>query len=326
MQQLLGLTVLIPCKDDTANLFALLSRLSSLNLAEKVIVIDDGSCVPIADEISDDMLSRMPFSLEIIRNNRSKGAGAARNQAIPMVESDFLMFIDSDDLPTRELRTLCFSLRAIVSNGNVFDFCIFKHHDSRLARDGLYGQMTGDEDLWVQAGVHIGALRKVSDKGASLLAQTSNYPWNKIYNTKFYRSSGLQCSETPVHNDIKLHWSSFVNSKNILSSDMIGMHHFVHSSGARLTNRKDVGRLCLFDILEEVYLDIESLQVPFFLFSINLLEWAEGNIEDSLKLEFRDRVRKFSRLPLNHESYRIIMSRYPAMMNKLSALCSTYRD
>lgn len=324
MQRLLGLTVIIPCKDDTANLLVLLSRLSDLNLAEKVIIVDDGSCVPIVKEVSDDMLSRMSFSLKIVRNNRSMGAGAARNQAIPMVKSDFLMFIDSDDLPTRELKILCAALSDIFSNGNIFDFCIFKHHDSRMARDGLYGQMTGDEDLWLQAGVHVGALCKVSDKGASLLAQTSNYPWNKIYSTDFYRSSGLQCSETPVHNDIKLHWLSFANSKNVWSSDIIGIHHFVHPSGARLTNRKDAERLCLFDILKEVYLDIEPLQLPFLLFSINLLVWAEANIEDNLKLEFQERVRNFSRLVMNHESRQLLMTKHPSTMKKLSALCSYY--
>ena len=86
-------TVVIPVHD---NLFGLRRLLDSLR-GLRVIVVDDGSAVPIAP--SD--LAGVHCDVQLIRNDRSKGPAAARNAGAAACRTDFVAFLDSDVLPRR---------------------------------------------------------------------------------------------------------------------------------------------------------------------------------------------------------------------------------
>lgn len=86
-------TVIIPVRD---NLFGVQRLLSSLR-GLRVIVVDDGSTVPI--ELTD--MAGLHCDVRVIRHDRSRGPSAARNTGAAACTTDFVAFLDSDVLPRR---------------------------------------------------------------------------------------------------------------------------------------------------------------------------------------------------------------------------------
>ncbi len=86
-------TVVIPVRDNIFGLRRLLRSLRGL----RVIVVDDGSAVPV--QASD--LSGLHCHVDVITHARSKGPAAARNTGLAACGTDFIAFLDSDVVPRR---------------------------------------------------------------------------------------------------------------------------------------------------------------------------------------------------------------------------------
>lgn len=84
-------TVVIPVRDNAAGLHRLLSALRGL----AVVVVDDGSAVPIA--VAD--WAGTTCGVELIRHDRSLGPAAARNAGLAHCDTEFVAFLDSDVVP-----------------------------------------------------------------------------------------------------------------------------------------------------------------------------------------------------------------------------------
>lgn len=287
------LTLAIPAYNDTANLKRLLRRAEEIGLADQVIVVDDGSDSPVTVEELRAAGAPGPGRLTLLRNDSPRGPGVARNRAILHAVTDHLLFLDADDLPTRELPALLRDLE-----GRAFDFCLFQHHDTRMEQELAWGQMPHDQALWRAAGVDLGALNPVRRAAAALLAGTANYPWNKIYRTGFLRAHAIGCSEILLHEDIELHWRCFLNARTILASDRTGVIHVVTPGGGRLTNRTGPERLALFEPLERIAEEVmakapELYALPFFGFVLGLFDWIAGNLDAAHHDAFAGLVRDF---------------------------------
>lgn len=214
-----------------------------------------------------------------------------RNRALQAVTCSHLIFFDSDDLFTEEIGVLWRALR-----NRRFDFCLFRHNDSRVSARGGWGQMPLDDALWRLAGVADGARGPTGPlPGSALayLAETSNYPWNKICRTGFLRDNGLRFSEIPVHNDIAMHWHLFSCAGTILVSNRIAAIHRVSPDGQRLTNRRSAARLRVFEPLREVAEALRHrhgshsrLMLALWRFIAVLIPWVRGNLIAGLQGEF----------------------------------------
>ncbi len=86
-------TVVIPVRDNTFGLRRLLSTLRGL----RVVVVDDGSAIPVRN--SD--FERMSCQVQVIRHAETKGPAAARNSGLAVCTTDFVAFLDSDVVPRR---------------------------------------------------------------------------------------------------------------------------------------------------------------------------------------------------------------------------------
>lgn len=282
------LTVAIPVWNDLPHLRRALDRIDRLGIAERVIVVDDGSDPPLPAG-----MAARPGTV-LIRQPRGRGAGAARNLALARAETPHLLFLDADDEPTPDLPALLAALR-----GREFDFCIFRHADSRAEAWHRWGQMPRDEALWRAAGCpETGPPVPVGPRAAALLAETANYPWNKIYRTDFLRAHRIACSETPVHNDIALHWDSFRAARRILAAPHPGVLHRVAPGAGRLTNRRGAERLSVFQPLDAVAARLSPagpapLLLSFLRFASGLLDWVRGRLDRALHPRFDRRVRHF---------------------------------
>ena len=86
-------TVVIPVRDNVSGLKRLISTLRGM----RVVVVDDGSVVPVQQAD----FAGMHCDVRVLRHPRSKGPAAARNTGLAACSTDFVAFLDSDVVPRR---------------------------------------------------------------------------------------------------------------------------------------------------------------------------------------------------------------------------------
>lgn len=283
------LALVIPVLNDQAALDRLLAQAQGMAIFDQIVVIDDGSDSPVCLTFA----AGPPVTL--LRHEKPHGPGAARNAGLSEVTCSHVLFFDSDDALTEEMPPLWRDLQ-----GADFDICLFRHCDSRRARHGRWAQMPQDDALWRAAGMGGQALATVTDQAAFHLAQTANYPWNRISRTEFLRKSGIGFSEILLHEDIVPHWQGFLRADRILASDRVAAIHRVVPQGARLTNRRSRERLEVFAPLTEVLAMLEGAAPPragllpaFLRFVSGLFDWTRANLDPCWHPELAARRRTF---------------------------------
>lgn len=274
-----SLALVIPVHDDAAGLARLLAQARGMAVFAQIVVVDDGSEVPVA----------VPPDVTLIRHRRARGGGTARNRGLRAVTCDYVLFFDADDLLTPDLPRLVTDLRRDIAAHGAFDMCLFKHADSRVAAEGLWGQPDWDERWWQAAGIGPAALVAVGHAGRLHLVQTANYPWNKILRVAFLRHFRIGCAPTMVHQDIPLHWLAFLHAGRMLASDRICAIHHVAPRGGRITNLRGRERLQVFAALDPVARAVRGdpgWQAALAGFVPGLLDWIGGLIDPGLRPEF----------------------------------------
>jgi GT2 family glycosyltransferase len=97
-------SIIIPCKNRSKNLHALLKSIikNDFNLKKcELIVVDDGSKEPISKK---DLAAfeRYFSKLTLIRNKESRGAAFSRNIGAKHANANFLLFIDDDNILSQD--------------------------------------------------------------------------------------------------------------------------------------------------------------------------------------------------------------------------------
>lgn len=299
----MSLGLVIPVRDDSTALDRLLAGAGQLGIFDQIVVVDDGSEIPVTCETA-----------EVIRQDVSTGPGPARNRGLDAIGTDHVLFFDSDDMILPEILPLWQAL-----SGRAFDFCLFRHADTRQIARGHWRQMPHDDALWHLAGMGGRHLAPVSAEAAPWLAQTANYPWNKIYRTDFLRDAGIRFPALKVHNDIAPHWESFATARTILASDRICASHTVSPGGGRLTNLRGRERLDAIACLQALS---PTLPAPFRLayqsFVSGLFDWIRHNIDPHWQSDLRDAVGHFWRETLNPDDQARLIDRDPVLALRIA--------
>nr|WP_011116744.1 glycosyltransferase family A protein [Ruegeria sp. PR1b]AAN05138.1 RB117 [Ruegeria sp. PR1b] len=310
----MSLSVVIPVYNDAEGLTRLLRQIEELALFDAVLVCDDASdppCRP-ADLGFDDAAGRISY----LRSEHRRGAGHARNMGLDAVTTDHVLFFDSDDIFLPPLVALC---DALAQEPEAFDFCLFRHVDSRERAKGVPGPMPFDQQLWERCGPHMIAPRRLEPAEQVTLAEIAAYPWNKIYRTAFLRETGITCTEIPVHNDIELHWASFLLAERVLVSAALCCEHIVSEGGDRLTNQRSAARLEVFTALDALHAYLprapmaDAFLVPMVRFYVRLFVWIEENLDLLHHAAFRRRAAAFLLRVHDRESMTLIANRDPLL-------------
>lgn len=299
------LALVIPVRNDHDGLGVLIDQAIGFKIFTQIIVVDDGSELPVG----------VPAGVQLIRHTQSQGAGIARNTGLASVTCDHVIFFDSDDVFTREFLDLWADLETAPD----FDFCLLRHNDSRISACGNWGQMPSDNALWRKAAGH-GALWTVGKMAQAALAQTANYPWNKVYRTGFLNDNSLQFSHHVVHNDISIHWQSFALADKIMASDRVAAHHFVNTKGQRLTNEAGRARLDVFKPLELAAQAVAGdpvLKQAFLQFTAGLLDWVRDVLSPDLYADLDVRTRAFWGQHFDDASFNITVQDDPILAMRL---------
>lgn len=320
----LPLSVVIPVWNDPEGLARLLPVLTTLPGVAQIIVVDDASDVPVgAKSIG---LPGLATDSRILwlRSATQKGAGHARNLGLARVDCPHVLFFDSDDLPLPGLTALLADLAALPSEDAPFDFCLFRHIDSRTRASGTPGPLAGDQRLWdlLRAAE---APAPIDRAQAARMVRIAAYPWNKIYRTAFLRAAAIRCTEIPVHNDVELHWTGFFHARRILVSTREGCEHFVAQDGTRLTNRSGLDRFEVFQALEAVQaaLTASGPRAAAFgdaaaEFYLNLFRWIDETLEPELRATFRWRAQDFLRRALTPALFTLVAQADPDLAGRIN--------
>lgn len=308
------LSLVIPLRDDPAGLVRLLIQAQELAWVGEIIVVDDGSDPPagpgmagLPQAVAED--ARLIW----LRSDAGLGAGHARNLGLDRASCDHLIFFDSDDLFLPAMTDILEGLA-----GRQFDFCLFRHIDSRMRALGRDEGLEGDEHFWrmVQTGV---APAPLPADLAPELVRIAAYPWNKIYRTAFLRENAIRCTEIAVHNDLELHWISFLRARRILVSRAPGCEHVVDPAGTRLTNRRGPARLQVFRALDAVQAALQALPrgadfaLAFLDFTLRLCDWIPANLDPEFHAEFAARARAHLWQHLPHPRFARLARQDPAL-------------
>ena len=321
------LSLAIPVWNDAEGVARLLQQAAELGVFDDAVIVDDASDLRLdpAGMVPD---GAFPGGVTILRSEVQRGAGHARNMALARVGGTHVIFFDSDDLFGRDFAQI---VALAAAQTDPFDFMIFRHDDSRRMGDGLPGgSFASEEEHWRAIGAR--AEPQAIGRGkAARLVRLSAYPWNKIYRTAFLREKGLRCTELMVHNDVELHWTSFIAADRILVTTLTGAVHHVFDNGGRLTNRRSRERLEVFVALANVLSRITAtvphgglyFLIPFVRFSWNLIGWIEANLDPDHTAELRQRARRFFLQHLNGPHMTLLAHGDPALARSVLRFVTT---
>lgn len=277
------LAIVIPVWNLPEDLAILLDQIATMGIFSQVIIADDASepaCTPQLVGFGADTLG---LDITYLRSPTQKGAGHARNMGLDAVRTDNVLFFDADD-------RLCADLPLIWQRhlqAEQADFTIFRHSDTRVEEtEGRRGTFQTEEAMWNRA-LAGNSAKILTAKERQDLIMISAYPWNKIYRTAFLRDNDIRCSETPVHNDISLHWLSFLKARQVQALDHIGALHVIGDRGHHLTSRTGEERLCLGGILSELTEQVRQandnqLMSRFIHFLDDICRWNLQRVDPDL--------------------------------------------
>lgn len=175
-------TVVVPARDIEGFIGEALESLIAQTFTDwQAIVVDDGSFDMTGDIAR--ALARIDTRLRIVHNARPEGLGAARNRGVQLAESEYLAFLDGDDVFERNaLETWVSTLDRSGS-----DFAMAAYTRLREQPDGTYAP--GRIQPWV------GLACAPPADGITLAerpeAVGNVVAWSKMYRTDFWRTNSL---------------------------------------------------------------------------------------------------------------------------------------
>ncbi|MDN5568643.1 MAG: glycosyltransferase, partial [Paracoccus sp. (in: a-proteobacteria)] len=283
------LAIVIPVWNLPQDLESLLGQIADMGIFSQVVIADDASDPDCSPEALGMSTRLQGMDVLYLRSDVQRGAGDARNRGLQAVTAANVLFFDADDRLCSELPQI---LQHHLTAGQP-DFTIFRHSDTRVEQaEGRRGTFATEEALWTKA-MAGGSCTMLGLKERAELVLISAYPWNKIYRTDFLRDNDIFCSQTPVHNDIRLHWLSFLKAETVQATRTIGAVHVIGDRGHHLTARRGEDRLCLAAIIHELTDQIrhasgkQIIMQRFIQFVDNICRWNLDQVEDHLIPAFR---------------------------------------
>lgn len=281
----LDLTIVVPVYNSADLLTDTLDSVLNLDgLAYDVLLIDDGS----TDESLTIMREYEQKNSNVhVFEQKNRGAGRARNAVIPLCTGRYTYFLDADDLiDSSALRQAVYK-----ADQDEADLLFVQYRIEYMDENRSRGMFNADADIWQQLPATV-----ANDEKQLLLSGLINYPWNRIIRTDLLHDANIFFGPTIVHNDVLYHWHSILSASNIGHLDVEVCTHRKFARRAQVTNIDDERRLVVLEALRGTHERI-SVLAPYSViaetwkkFAIDLLEWAENRVPESIRNDYRLRA------------------------------------
>lgn len=204
------LTVVIPMYNVGHYVGHALSSIAGLGAAAHVVVVDDASTDNSVDVARDTLAAhRIQGEVVVLRENR--GLSAARNVGLDACKTDYLAFLDADDLIS--IRSLSWALSQLRADPQV---------DLVVMAGTSFSDSTG-----VYWDFNDSRLRDAALGGSSLSTSSQRSPWlpmlepnanTRVFRTQFLRDHNLRFPEGLLFEDYGHHWLSMFWAKRVCVS------------------------------------------------------------------------------------------------------------
>jgi len=287
----------------------------------EIIAIDDcstDSSLEILKRYQQDYDKDSNISFTIIASKTNKGPGVARNKAIKKAKGRYTCFVDSDDLVKPDV------LESLIktAQSNQSDIVIFPYHLWRDSTQSESGMFPNDEEI-ISNILKGQKLKNITLSDAPRLLVMNNYPWNKLYLTRFLHENKIKFSDVRLNEDIYIHWQSLLLSTRITVVDEVAYTHRLFQTGNQVTNCFDERRFELFTVLKEVDTLIhdnphflKEFYAYFLLFKIEIFRWARDRMPKELLIPFNERVENSMRL-FSKKDYLLGASEMPNVYSEM---------
>lgn len=282
-----SLSVVIPSHNPEALFFIEIGKLLAEHPDWQVIVVDDGS-----DRALQEFLPQTA-NLTVLRNATAQGAGTSRNIGVQAVTGDYTVFLDDDDFMDWDVVE---QLMKKLDAAPAVDMAVSSY---RFLRDGKLAPAHQKDQKILQNALRGQNSRIVILDDNEALLRLTNYPWNKLYRSRFIREIGLRFSDTIVQNDVHAHWQSLLGASRILVTDLVQCTQTVTVSGSRISNTWDSRRLHAFTALRETYALVQRNPLPrvetaFWAFYHDLIHWMIGSASPATRVKLMQEHVRFA--------------------------------
>ncbi|WP_278312753.1 glycosyltransferase family 2 protein [Lolliginicoccus levis] len=280
----LDLTIVIPIFNAAPYLDRLIgSVLAIRGITFNLILVDDGST-----DGSRGICKRYEsaYSNVHLYVQSNKGAGRARNSAIPLCVGRYTYFMDADD--HIDASALVHMVQRAMRLGVDLMFAPYQLSGSEPESSG--DMHSGDAKVFTEL-----PYCKSTERARSLSASLINYPWNRLIRTQFMHDESIFFGPTVVHNDVQFHWHSVVAARTIAAIDKPVCTHMTAPDRDRITRISDARRLALFDALwctrsAIVHnLNYPTIATEWENFARRIVWWAEERIDPNVLQSFVQR-------------------------------------
>ncbi|MFN1149962.1 glycosyltransferase family 2 protein [Serratia liquefaciens] len=283
------ISVIIPVYNAQDSIVSTLdSILRAIKSKSEIILVDDCSNDGTIDVIENYLAQQE--SIKLIRQTVNQGPGISRDTGLAVAQGEYTIFFDSDDFMLPDVVDEAIAkldkekINVAVSKYNI----VFGKGKENI------GMWQGDERLFDEVGEKHGGILSIQELPDFLTL--TNYPWNKICRTQFLKDNDINFGKLRLHEDILPHWKILMNAGKIIILNNAICNYMLCPDGNNVTNNKSQLRMQCADAITELYDYIKSdkqydaYTVSFFVFSVNLIDWAKENIMIDFKSILISRV------------------------------------
>ena len=173
----------------------------------EILFIDDCSTDNSLDLIN--KYSKQDKRIKILRNQKHSGAGAARNIGLKFAQGEYIIFLDADDIFSKDLLSDLYNLAKKKNSDIVF---------SRYSIIDRNGEVIANNQ-GVSNNIYENVNYAIFLEKINIFRISTPAPWNKLYRRKFIIDNGIFFQELTTCNDVYFAKRSFVDAKTIYFKD-----------------------------------------------------------------------------------------------------------
>ncbi len=271
----------------------------------ELILVDDGS-PDNSGAVADEFAREYPDRIRVL-HQENRGQGGARNAGVAIANGEYLFFMDSDDTIEPNLLEVTVRLAA-QQNADVVAF----EHDIRRPDGSLVKTVDNPFEL----------PRTGNPRIQREFLLVAGMPWNKLFNTAFYRSTGLSFPEKVWYEDFILCTKMMAQARTVVHTSRPLYHYFLRPNST-MRNQNTTRNREIIDAMENIRLFFEQEGLSE-MFKDELCCLAIDNVYIAASLRL---IRINPHDPLIPELQQYIRTHFPHYRNNryLPCLSSQYR-